>query len=114
MRPKQLLQRVVGARQVCHAITMEQAEAVAGRHLHEVVDGASQRAGCVAPRGPSRQQALVADLHTDSIELGLIGKDMGGRMEPAMRTADVCMLVVSECSLICYLLDSTLYYLYII
>ncbi len=68
---------------------MEQAEAVAGRHLHEVVDGASQRAGCVAPRGPGRQQALVVDLHTDSIELGLIGKDMGGRMEPAMRTADV-------------------------
>ena len=89
VRAKQLLQRVVGARQIGHAIAVEQARAVAGRHLHEVVDGTSQRAGRIAPRGPSRQQALVADLHADRIEPGLVGKNMGGRTEPAMGTTDV-------------------------
>ena len=114
MRPKQLLQRVVGARQIRHTITVEQAEAVAGRYLHEVIDSTSQRASLVAPPGPGGEQALVAealvaealvaealvaealvaealvaDLHTDRVPPGLVGKDMSGGMEPAVGTANV-------------------------
>ena len=89
VRAEQPLQRVVGARQIGHAIAVEQAGAVAGGHLHEVVDGAGQRAGIPAPRGPGRQQALVAGLHADRIEPGPAGENVGGRTKPAMRATDV-------------------------
>jgi len=89
MCSEQLLEPVVGPRQVFDPITVEQAGPPAGSDLHEAIDGFDQGAGFAAPLGPSCQEALVAGLDTDRIEPGPIAKDMGGRAEPTVGAADV-------------------------
>ena len=89
VRPEQLLQRVVGARQALDPVAVEQAGPVAGGDPHEAVDGAGQGAGLAAPLGPGRQEALVAGLHAGRVEPGPVGEDGGGRAEPAVGPADV-------------------------
>ena len=89
VRPEQLLQPVAGARQAFDPIAVEQAGSVAGGDLHEVVDRHGQRTGFVASPSPSHQETLVAGPHASGIEPGPVGKDMGGRAEPAVGAANV-------------------------
>src|SRR5687767_4685713 len=89
VRPEQLLEPVVGARQAVDPIAVEQAGSVVGGDLHEMVDSFGQCASFAAPLGPGRQETLVAGLDAERIEPGPVGEDAGGRPEPAMGAADV-------------------------
>lgn len=89
VRPEQLLQPVVGARQAFDPIAVEQAGSVAGGDLHEVVDRHGQRTGFVASPSPGLQETLVAGLHPGRVEPGPVREGEGGRVEPAVGPTDV-------------------------
>lgn len=60
---EQMFEVIVRARQVGHAVAMEQTGRIAGGDLQEVIDGRLQGAGPVTPLAPRRDQAVVARLH---------------------------------------------------
>jgi PAS domain S-box-containing protein len=86
---EQLLETVVGARQLGDGATVEQPRSVAAGDLAEVVDGPGQVTGAGAVAGHGRDQAVEATLNHGGVLAGLIAQDVSGSMHPAIGALDV-------------------------
>lgn len=80
LRAEQLLQGIIGPRQVGPVGGMEQPRPVAARHLAEVVEGASKVADTVAVTLHRCQETLEAPPDLGSCLLGRIGQQTRGSM----------------------------------
>ena len=89
VRPEQLLEVVVGARQVGDGVAVEQAGTVAAGHLEEVVDGAGERAGLGAVSADGGDEPGEAAGDRGRIETGRVVQDPGRAVHPAVGAADV-------------------------
>ena len=88
-RAKQLLQSVVGARQVGNAVAVEQTRPVASRHLVEVIDRRAKRAGLAAVAAHSADQPVKAPAHDLCRCTISVAEDVRGGMDPAIGALDV-------------------------
>jgi hypothetical protein len=84
LRAKQLLERVVGARQVRHAGGVEQAGPVTVRHLTEVIEGNSECADTAPVPLHGRKQARKAPPDLCARLTGGVGEEPGGGMNEAV------------------------------
>jgi len=84
MRTKKLFEIVIGAREIRHAITVEQTRPITVADLEKVVDGRRQRAcfGAVPLHRP--EEPVQALLHRCLTELVLIIEDIRRTMHPAI------------------------------
>src|SRR6478736_4905448 len=81
---EELLEIVVGARQVGHLVAVEQPGPIALRHFPEVVDRAGERSGFGAMLMHGAEQPVEAAAH-DIGGLGVVvGEHVGDRMHPAV------------------------------
>lgn len=83
------LQVVVGARQVGHAIALEQTGPIAGGHLEKVVDGPRERAGLVAPVGHRGDPAFEAALDLPGLPSLCVGQDARDLVDRAIGPLNV-------------------------
>jgi transposase len=88
IRPEQLLEIVVGARQIRHGIAMEQAGAVAAGHLAEMVDRLAEETGFGAVASHGGEQAIEAAPYRFGRLAGGVAQDPGRLVNPGVRTAD--------------------------
>jgi hypothetical protein len=80
-RAEQLLQGVVGPRQLGNLITVEQSGQVTVTDLKEVFDGRLQLAGPIRPTGQGRQMGRVVSPHRLArLSLG-VAQNLGGLMD---------------------------------
>jgi hypothetical protein len=84
LRAKQLLEGVVGARQVRHAGGVEQAGPVTVRDLSEVIEGNSESANTAAVPLHGRKQAREAPPDLCARLARFIGEEAGGGMNKAV------------------------------
>lgn len=88
MSAENLLQIVVGVRQIGHGIAVKQTRPVTFRHLQKVLDSRAQ-AACQAAMGADlTEQALVATAHFFRIEAVAVGEDFARRIEPPIDAFD--------------------------
>jgi hypothetical protein len=85
---EQMLQIIVGARQVRDAIAMQQTGPVAARHLQKMVHGALERAGFVAVTCHGPHEAGQAALDLNGRQPGRIVEYPGEGMHPAKAPLD--------------------------
>ena len=83
LRPEELLQIIVGARQARDGVAVEQPWSVAARHLGEVLNGASQPSGQGAMADHGTGQPMQAPPHGAGREAGLVLEDARRLMNPA-------------------------------
>ena len=86
---EQLLEIVVGARQIGDDITMEQAGAVAAGHLEEMVDRAGEAASLGAVAHHGAEQAIKTASQRLGRLAGSVAQDPGGLVDPGIDTAKV-------------------------
>ena len=84
LRAKQLLERVVGARQVRHVSGLEEARPVTVRDLAEVIEGNSERADMAAVALHGCKQAREAPPDLCAGLARFIGEEAGGGMNEAV------------------------------
>src|SRR6478735_11386661 len=89
VRAEQLLEPVVGARQVGDGVAVEQAGPVAAGHLQEVVDGAGERAGLGAVAADGGDEPGEAAGDRGRVEARRVVQDPGRAVHPAVGAADV-------------------------
>ena len=88
VRPEQLLERVVGARQIGDGIAVEQAGTVAAGHLAEMLDRLGERAGLGAVARHGGEQPVKAAAHRLGRLAGGIPQDFGRLVNPGVGTTD--------------------------
>ena len=88
VRAEQLLERVVGARQVGDGVAVEQAGAVAAGHLEEMVDRLGERAGLAAVARHGGEQPAEATAHRLDRLTGGIRQDSGRLVDPGVGATD--------------------------
>ena len=86
---EQLLEIVVGARQIHDDITMEQTGAVAAGHFEEMVDRTGEAASLGAVAHHSAEQAIKTASHRLGRPAGSVAQDPGGLVDPGIDTAKV-------------------------
>ncbi len=84
LRPKQLLQPIVGARQVGHRFGVEQPGPVAARHFAKVINGSSQHANPVAVPLHGAKQTSTAPPHPLGAVAVRVAEHVGCRMHPGI------------------------------
>ena len=89
VRPEQLLEIIVGARQIRHSIAVEQAGAVAAGHLEEMLDRLGKVAGLVTVAAHGAEQAVQAMAHGLGRLAGGVAQDPGGLVDPSIDAANV-------------------------
>jgi hypothetical protein len=89
MRPKALLQRIIGARHIGEAITETQPRPVAARDLEKVLQGRGQGAGFVSMTFHGAEQTLHASFDLGLFALSVIGQQMSRPMYPLVGPLDV-------------------------
>ncbi len=87
--PEQLLEIVVGARQIGDGITVEQTGAVAAGHFEEMVNRAGKAAGLGAVAHHGAEQAIKTASHRFGWLAGSVAQDPGGLVDPGIDTAKV-------------------------
>ena len=88
VRAEQLLERVVGARQVGDGVAVEQAGAVAAAHLAEMLDRLGERAGLGAVVRHGGEQPVEATPHRLGRRAGGILQDPRRLVHPGVGTTD--------------------------
>ena len=89
MRPKGLLQVVIGPRQLRNLVAVKEPGPVTARYLEEVSQGRSERpGGRLVPRHRA-QRATQALLHQRPGMVFLVGEDMSHPMYPTIGDTDV-------------------------
>jgi hypothetical protein len=88
VRPEQLLEPVVGARQIRHGIAVEQARTVAAAHLAAMLDRLGKRAGLFAVARHGAEQPVEATLHRRGRLAASILEDPRRLVHPSVGATD--------------------------